>query len=90
MSTPFPTNAHKRTPVLDKCSLTFSRKTKALLKKKKQKQNPSSEQNAPELKLAKLSALWNFAVFNVNCPELALWDSLREYFNIPLNTHLYM
>lgn len=35
MSTPFPTNAHKSTPVLDKCSLTFSRKTKALLKKKK-------------------------------------------------------
>lgn len=35
MSTSFPIKSHKGTPVLNKCSLTFSRKTKALLKKKK-------------------------------------------------------
>lgn len=81
MSTPFLRNSHKGTPpVLDKGSLTFSRKTKALLRKKPQK--TCSEQNAPELKLARLSARWNFAMFNVNCPELALWVSLKEYFNI--------
>lgn len=42
--------------------------------KKQKKKNSSSEQNAPEFKLAKLSALWNSQVFNVNCSELAWWD----------------
>lgn len=42
MFTLFPSNSHEgTTPVLDNSSVTFSRKTKALLKKK-----PSSEQNA--------------------------------------------
>lgn len=35
MSTLFPSSSHEGTPVLDNSRVTFSRKTKALLKKKK-------------------------------------------------------
>lgn len=67
---PLPTNAHKGTPVLDKCSLTFRRKDKSTIEKTEKKTLVLNRMH-PKFQLAKLSALWNSAVFNVNCSELA-------------------
>lgn len=81
---PLPWPHKGKPPVLDNCSLTFSRETKPLLRKKTQKTRNWFWTECTRIKLAKLSVLWNFAVFNVNCPELALWVSLKAFFNITI------
>lgn len=68
---PLPTNAHKGNASLDKCSLTFSGKTKALLKNRKKTLVLNRMHQNSNLPSCLKNSLWNSAVFNVNCSELA-------------------
>lgn len=90
MSNPFPGLTKERHQYWTTAAWPLAETQKHYWGKKKHTQKTRNEfwTECTRIKLAKLSVLWNFAVFNVNCPELALWVSLKEYFNTTITTQL--